>query len=176
MLALPPIPSWHTMHPLIVHFPIVLLLIAPLFVVIGALRKPERGFAFLLVALILMALGTVSTFVATSSGAAAGELAQNAPQVKAVLEQHQELAETTEIAFSALTLIFASILFVPRMLKQESTRAISTVLPLVFLVFYATGAISLANTAHEGGRLVYELGVRAQTQQSTVANESGNGE
>jgi uncharacterized membrane protein len=176
MLTLPPIPSWQTIHPLIVHFPIALLLIAPLFVVIGALRKPERGFAFLLVALILMALGTVSTFVATSSGAATGELAQNAPQVKAVLEQHQELAETTEIAFTALTLIFASILFVPRMLKRESTRAISTVLPLVFLVFYATGAISLANTAHQGGRLVHELGVRAQTQSAAVATESAERE
>ena len=119
MLTLPPIPSWQAIHPLIVHFPIALLLIAPLFIVIGVLWNPKRGFAFLLVALILMALGTVSTFVAASSGAAAGELAQNAPQVKVVLEQHEELAETTEIAFSALTLIFAAILFVPRLLRRE---------------------------------------------------------
>jgi hypothetical protein len=65
-----------------------------------------------------------------------------------------------------LTLIFACILFVPRVLRPQPPRAISTVLPLVFLVFYATGAISLANTAHQGGRLVHELGVRAQMQQS----------
>ena len=168
MLMVPPIPSWQTIHPLIVHFPIALLLIAPLFIVIGVLRKPSRSFPFLFVALILMTLGTVSTFVAASSGQAAGELVESAPQAKAVLEQHEELAETTEIAFSALTLIFATILFVPRLLRRERTRVISTFLPLVFLMFYATGAITLANTAHQGGRLVHELGVRAQMQPGAV--------
>ena|SRR5579864_7592466 len=176
MLTLPPIPSWEAIHPLIVHFPIALLLIAPLFIVIGLVRKPERSFPFLLVALILMALGTLSTFVAASSGEAAAELAGNALQVKAVLEQHEDLAETTEIAFSALTLVFAAILFVPKLLKREPARAISTILPLVFLVFYATGAISLANTAHQGGRLVHELGVRAQIQPGAAAIESAKRE
>ena len=176
MLTLPPIPSWQAIHPLIVHFPIALLLIAPLFVVIGVVRRPERSFPFLLVALILMALGTVSTFVAASSGEAAGELAENMPQAKLVLEQHEELAEITEIAFSALTLIFASILFVPRLLKREPTRAISMALPLVFLMFYATGAVLLANTAHQGGRLVHELGVKAQVQPGAVAMESAERE
>ncbi len=172
MLTLPPIPSWQAIHPLIVHFPIALLLIAPLFIVIGVVRKAKHGFPFLLVALILMALGTASTFIAASSGDAAGELAGNAPQVKAVLEQHEELAQTTEIVFFALTLIFAAILFVPRLLRRERTHAISTILPLVFLLFYATGAISLVNTAHQGGRLVHELGVRAPVQRNTVAVES----
>jgi uncharacterized membrane protein len=176
MLTLPPLPSWHAIHPLIVHFPIALLLVAPLFIVIGMVRKPDRGFQFMLVALILMALGTVSTFSAASSGEAAGELAEKIPQAKAVLEQHQELAETTELAFAALTLIFASILFVPRFLKAPPTRSTSTVLPLVFLLFYATGTITLANTAHQGGRLVHELGVRAQIQPWAVTVESAERE
>ena len=176
MLTLPPIPSWQAIHPLIVHFPIALLLIAPLFIVIGVMQRPERSFPFLLVALILMALGMVSTFVAASSGEAAVEPAENIPQAKVVLEQHEELAEITEIAFSALTLIFASILFVPRLLKRQPTRAISMALPLVFLMFYATGAVLLANTAHQGGRLVHELGVKAQVQPGAVAMESAERE
>lgn len=176
MLTLPPIPHWQALHPLVVHFPIGLLLIAPAFVVMGALRKPERSFPFLLSALILMAVGTVATFVATSSGDAAGEIAERIPGVRATLNQHEDLAVTTELAFSALTLIFACILFVPRVLRPQPTRAISTVLPLVFLVFYATGAITLANTAHQGGRLVHELGVRAQMQPSGGQTESSEHE
>lgn len=173
MLTLPPIPSWQSVHPLLVHFPVALLLIAPLFVVIGVARRPEHSFPFLLTALILMALGTAGTFLAAWSGEAAGELVEKMPGVKPVLEQHQELAESTEVAFLALTLIFAAILFFPRLLKREPTRAISTVLPLVFLLFYATGAVSLANTAHQGGRLVHELGVRAHLPQGGVESAEG---
>ena len=176
MLTLPPLPGWEAIHPLVVHFPIALLLVAPLFILIGLLRRPDRSFQFMLVALILMTLGTVGTFVAASSGEAAGELAENIPQAKAVLEHHQELAETTEIAFSALTLIFASILFVPRVFKAQPTRATSTLLPLVFLVFYATGTITLANTAHQGGRLVHELGVHAQMQPGAATIKSAERE
>ncbi len=172
MPTLPPIPSWQAIHPLIVHFPIALLLIAPLFIVIGAVRKPERSFPFLLVALILMALGTVSAFLAVWSGEAAGAIAESAPRVKAVLERHAELAENTEVAFSALTFVFAAILFVPRLLKREPVRTMSMALPLIFLILYATGAISLANAAHEGGRLVHELGMRAPMPPSVAALET----
>jgi uncharacterized membrane protein len=176
MLTLPPLPSWQAIHPLIVHFPIALLLIAPLFIVIGVMWKPNASFPFLLVALMLMALGTASTFIAAASGEAAGDLADQDSTVKAVLEQHEDLAENTEIIFSALTLIFAAILFVPRLLRRERNRAIATILPLVFMVFYATGAISLVNTAHQGGRLVHELGVRAQMRPRAVAVESAEHE
>src|SRR5579883_1369195 len=105
MLTLPPIPSWQAIHPLIVHFPIALLLVAPLFIVVAILRKPERNLPYLIAALILMALGTVGTYLASSSGEAAGQLAESVPQAKPVLEQHEELAVTTELAFTALTLI-----------------------------------------------------------------------
>lgn len=171
MLTLPPIPSWQAIHPLIVHFPIALLLIAPVFIVIGMMLKPERRYPFMLVALILMVFGTLGTFVAASSGEAAGKLAENMPKVESVLDRHEDLAEMTELIFSALTIIFVAILFVPRLLKREPTRAISFALPLVFLVFYATGAVSLMNTAHQGGRLVHELGVRAQMQQGIPGPE-----
>ena len=171
MLTLPPIQSWQAIHPLIVHFPIVLLLVAPIFIVIGAALKPERSFPYLLTALILMTLGTVSAWAAASSGEAAGEAAGMIPSARAVLEQHEDLAELTDLAFSTLTLIFGCIVFIPRFLGRENSRAISTVLPLVFLIFYAAGAVSLANTAHQGGVLVHELGVRAQIQSGAVAAE-----
>jgi uncharacterized membrane protein len=168
MLSIPPLPSWQGIHPLLVHFPIALLLVAPVFIVIGLLRKPERGAPFLFAALILMVLGTIGTFLAASSGHAAGELVEGLPQVEGTLDQHEELAQITEIVFSALSLIFAAILFVPRWMKSTANRTISTVLPAVFLIFYAAGAVSLVNTAHQGGRLVHELGVHAQVQPSST--------
>lgn len=172
MLTLPPIPAWPAMHPLIIHFPIVLLLVAPLFIVIGLMRKGEFASPFFLAALLLMTLGTGSTYVAAASGDAAGEQTRDAGQIEAVLEQHEDLALTTEIAFSALTIVFAAMLFLPRLLRRQPTRAIATALSMVFLLFYSTGVISLVNTAHQGGRLVHELGLRAQMQPGPAETKS----
>ena len=156
----PPIPSWDAMHPLIVHFPIALLLVAPILVLLGMfLRKQSRG--LFIAALILMALGTIATYVAVATGEAAGELAERTAGVAAVLEGHQELAETTRLIFTALTIIFAAILFAPLLFKRRLGHRSSLVLSLAFLLFYSAGSLVLINVAHQGGRLVHEFGVRA---------------
>lgn len=41
MLTFPPLPSWQAIHPLVVHFPSALPLIAPLFIETGLARKPK---------------------------------------------------------------------------------------------------------------------------------------
>ena len=161
MIALLLIPSWQALHPLVVHFPIALLLIAPVFILIGIVQEPSRGRPFHLAGLILMLLGTASIFLATSTGEAARKHAALTAETRAVVEQHEEIAQTTEITFSALTAIFAAILFVPGSQRREPNQVISTVLPLVFLVFYAAGAVLLVHATEQGGRLVHEFGVRA---------------
>jgi uncharacterized membrane protein len=160
MIQFPPLPSWDGLHPLIIHFPIALLLVAPVLILIAALRpKNTRGLQ--LAALILMVLGTAATFVAVATGEVAGKLAERTPEIKAVLENHEELAEATRVVFSVLTVLFAAIVFVPQWLRRDFGRVTATVLPLVFLMFYMAGALLLINTAHNGGRLVHEFGVRA---------------
>jgi uncharacterized membrane protein len=161
MFQFPPIPSWDALHPLIIHFPIVLLLVAPLFIIIGAVLQPSKGRPYHLAGLALMLLGTIAVFVAVGTGEAAGELAERTQGVSQVLETHETLAERTRVVFSVLSVIFAVLLFVPRLLKQAEKRLISTTLPLAFLVLYSAGALLLVNTAHNGGRLVHEFGVRA---------------
>ena len=161
MIQMPPISSWDALHPLIIHFPIALLLIVPIFVLIGALLREDRGRSFLMAALLMMVLGTASTFVAVSTGTVAGQLAERSPQVNAVLKQHEELAESTRIVFSALTILFAALLFAPKLLNKPPSRMMTEALPLMLLVLYGAGTILLINTAHNGGRLVHELGVRA---------------
>lgn len=157
---LPPIPSWDGLHPIIVHFPIALLLIAPILIVLGMIfSKSSR--TFLVSAFVLMLIGTIATFIAVSTGSAAEEIAEQMANVEAVLENHEELAETTQMVFSALTAIFGAIVFVPMLFKKELGQKIMIPLSLAFLLFYGGGAVLLVNTAHEGGRLVHEFGVRA---------------
>ena len=172
MFTFPPIPSWDALHPLIIHFPIALLFVAPILVLLGILL-PKQGRGLLIAALVVMALGTVGTYFAVATGEAAGELAERTPGVAAVLERHEELAQTTRAVFTALTIIFAAVLFVPLVFKRGLARKTMALINLAFLVFYAGGALVLANVAHQGGRLVHEYGVHAMmTGGATPAKET----
>jgi uncharacterized membrane protein len=156
----PPIPSWDSVHPLIVHFPIALLLIAPVLIVLG-LFLPRHGRGLFIGALVMMVLGTIGTYFAVATGQAAGELAERTAGIAGVLERHEELAETARAIFTALTVVFAALLFVPSFFKKGLARKTVTVASLAFLLLYAGGAILLANVAHQGGMLVHQYGVRA---------------
>ncbi|HEX7579714.1 MAG TPA: DUF2231 domain-containing protein, partial [Thermoanaerobaculia bacterium] len=142
LFSLPPLPTWDGLHPLVTHFPIALLLVAPLFVVLGLVRRPS-GRAFLLAALLLMVLGTTAIFVAVPTGEAAGRLAERTPLVNQVLERHEELAEATRVLFTALTAIFAVIVFGPVVLKKELERRSTLALHVAFLILYGAGAAVL---------------------------------
>lgn len=161
-----PIPTWDSLHPLVVHMPIGLLLVAPVFVLLGALLPPARGKPYLIAAWVLMLLGTVSTFVAIETGEAAARLADRTPAINAVLEHHEQLAEQTRMIFSILTLAFTVVLAAPKLLRKKWDRIYSTVLPLIILCAYAAGMAMLANTGHNGARLVHEFGVHALVQPS----------
>jgi uncharacterized membrane protein len=161
MLQFPAIPSWDALHPLIIHFPIALLLIAPIFIIVGAVLTPAKGRSYLIAAMVLLLVGTAAIFVAVETGEAAGKLAERARGMEQVLETHESLAERTRAVFSVLSAIFITLLAVPRLLTRADTRLTTTILPLAFLLLYSAGAMLLVNTAHNGGRLVHEFGVRA---------------
>jgi uncharacterized membrane protein len=160
-MQIPPIPSWDALHPLIIHFPIVLLLLAPLFIVLAAAMRPRAGSPYLLMAMVLLLTGTASLFVAISTGEEAADLAERSPGINAVLLAHQHLASRTEIIFTILSVLFIAIVTLTHLKNLPETRLITTVVPLAFLCFYAVGVLYLVNTAHAGGRLVHEFGVHA---------------
>ena len=56
-MSLPPIPTWQVLHPLVIHFPIALLFVAPVFLLLAVLL-PKNSRWLQLPALILMVLGT----------------------------------------------------------------------------------------------------------------------
>src|SRR5579864_1239830 len=172
MLQFPAIPSWDALHPLIIHFPIALLLIAPIFIVVGAALTPAKGRSYLIAAMVLLLVGTASIFVTVETGEAAGKLAERAPGMELVLETHESLAERTQAVFSVLSVIFLALLAVPWLLKRADTRLTTTILPLAFLVLYSAGVLLLVNTAHNGGRLVHEFGVRAMVSPTPAGTEA----
>lgn len=162
MLQLPTIPTWDAIHPLLIHFPIVLLLISPVFIAIAAVLPPPKNRPYLTSALITLLLGTASLFLAASSGEEAAELAERTADVNAVLAMHEHMASTAEVVFSGLLVIFAAIYIWPLIRRNRpETRISSTAAPLVFLAVYSLGLVHLVNTAHAGGRLVHEYGVHA---------------
>lgn len=158
---LPPLPSWAGLHVLIVHFPIGLLFTAPL-ALAAALFLPKYRREFAIGAALLLFLGTVSAFVATSTGGAAEEPAERmGTEVKAVLEQHEELAEGARNLFTVITIALAALLSVPLLLKKTLSPRMLGASLIVILAAALAGDILLANAAHEGGRLVHVYGVRA---------------
>lgn len=161
MAVFPPLPSWDAAHPIVVHFPIALLLVTPLFILLGVILRPERGRAFLYAALILMALGTGGAYVAHEAGHAAEHAAQIPAEAKSVVERHEDLAADTTGIFLLLTLTFAALVLVPAFFPRFKTLLMTRILPAIFLLFYFGGLVVLANTAYLGGRLVHEFGIRA---------------
>jgi uncharacterized membrane protein len=154
-----PIPAWNGLHPLVVHFPIALLMVAPILIVVALLAKQRR--AFLTSALIVMALGAAGAWLAVATGGAAGQLAERVPGVESLLERHEEMAEGARTVFTVLTLVFGALLVVPWALKREPGRAVRLASHGAFLAVYAGALVYLASTAHQGARLVHEMGVHA---------------
>ena len=147
-------------HPLVVHFPIALLLIAPLFVLLALLiRKLTLGFAAS--ALILLALGTAGAWVAVSTGDAAEDAARTTTAMKAVLKQHEELAEAAAVTFTILTAVVAAVVLLPRFLKKLDRPAWTRAALAACLALLLGGDLLVVKAAHEGGRLVHEFQIDA---------------
>lgn len=159
------LPPWESLHPMVVHFPIALLMVAPLFAVL-TLIFPKGRLSMGLAALVLMLLGTCATYVAFATGEANESRADGVARAEAVLEAHEEAAELTRIVFTLLTAIYATILLLPVALKRDLPRASSMVVGLAFLLLYAGGVTLLVEVGHQGARLVHEFGIHAAMDQT----------
>ena len=174
MTLLVAIPGLESLHPMIIHFPIALLLVAPLFIVIAAMLPPPKGQPFMISALVLLALGTASLFFAIPSGEAAAQHLYSGAAAGDPLSAHQNLGFETRGIFVMLLVLYVSVMLVPKVLHRDG-RLFSTVLPLAFLLLYCAGAVVLVNAAHEGGKLAHDSGsVSSSPPHTQVATHSGN--
>lgn len=133
-------------HPLIVHFPIALLLTSVLADLLALLRP---GTVFKDVALFLLILGVIGAIAAGVSGERAAEAVAHLPDLREAVEQHEDLATGTIWLFVALLL--------SRLYMVIKGRFVSIFRAAYFIVSLVAGGLLMA-TAYSGGSLVYERG------------------
>ena len=132
-------------HPLVVHFPIALLVTAVgLDLLALAMKRP----ALHRVALWNLVLGTLGAGLAVWTGLRAAEVAKHTFAIHQVMELHQKLG--------IATLIMGSVAAVWRLGTRDRLGLPSRALVMLLM---AAMAGTLAYGAHLGGRLVYEFGV-----------------
>lgn len=156
----PPLPPSDGLHPLVVHFPIALLLSVPVFIV-AAMAWKSQSKGMLLAALMLAAMGTVFAALAVTTGEATERHAEAIPAAKSTLERHEDLAELARnlsIGFTAV-LAAATVVYVSR--AERTSRRVRLIGGCVLLLLALGPAVVIANAAHEGGRLVHVHGVHA---------------
>ncbi len=166
------LPQWSDLHPLVVHFPIALLLVVPIFLVLTLFNR-TTAWAFSLSAFILMVIGTVGAVIAVQTGGAADDAMKFSEAVEVIVERHEHLAETVQVVFILLTVAFGLLLFLPAILHRTVPRGAWLALNGVFLVAYLVGCGYLVATGRAGGALTHGPGAplaSAQTQKPATLN------
>jgi len=155
--------DWGGLHPVLVHFPVSLLSIAPLFIVIGLFTKKSAK-TFYVCALVLLLTGTAGAYLAETSGEKASEAVSTADgnETLATLRTHAELAEKATLHFSILTALFLVYVLFYTLLNGIFGPRIHQLGLILFLAAYAYSLLILANTAHHGGMLVHHHGVQSK--------------
>ncbi len=139
------------LHPAVVHFPIVFILLGTGVAVAAAIWW-KWNLPWIAAGLLL--LGAAGTIVAVNTGESEGEMAGEASAVvDGLLDQHETWAERTQIfAIVAAVVALAAAVAVrwPKVRRLIAPLSAAGALAASWCVF---------ETGHRGGRLVYQHGV-----------------
>jgi len=153
------------LHPAVVHFPVVLAFLLPLFVggALWAIRRGANARRVWLVPLAVAVALSLSAWAAVQTGGAQGERVERVVSEQAI-ESHEEMAEAFFAASAGLAVVALAGLIggIPGRAARVLTGVGS--LAVVGLV---------ARVGHSGGQLVYKYGAASAytTQSVTSAGE-----
>jgi len=156
------------LHPMIVHFPIALLIVGFLSELVGLILKKEF---FTTAAFYLLILGTLGVVAAYITGNLAGDGISETGQLETALETHEHAAQLTLwLMVGAAAVRIALVWF------KKFDGAFKYVAFLLFLV----GVLSVARTGFYGGELVYKHAAGVQfnfgLDQNATGTEKANSE
>lgn len=145
------IPDWlPNIHPLIIHFPIAILIIAVLIDLLSLITGEQ--FQWLQKSAVLLHfIGVLSLAAAFISGHLAVETVNITASSYDVFEIHEEFALITLIYFSIMMLARFIVLYKHKIVKKQ-----------MLLIFFIAGIIGLSflyKTAEKGGKLVFFYGI-----------------
>ncbi|OGU59167.1 MAG: hypothetical protein A2X64_07195 [Ignavibacteria bacterium GWF2_33_9] len=159
MFSLPTPPPFEGMHPLVVHLPIGVLVIVPLFILLAIVFK-QNAKNFTLTAAILSWIGTIGAIVAVITGQAAITMVMDhSPELNAVMQDHVALALMTRNLFIVYSIFYTA--FTYFLLRDKVKPSLSLILQIVFLVFLGICILGLINTGHLGATIVHHFGVQS---------------
>jgi len=155
-------PPWTHLHPIVIHFPIALLLVVPPIVVLGLLWPTQRK-GIHSTALALLLLGTAMALLSLATGLAAAGWVPRNPALLEVLDDHEDQAKLTVLLFGLLSLGFFLLHLLPPRLTRPPRPGWMLGMHLLWLALSLAASLSLLRTGHLGGRLVHQLGVHDTT-------------
>ncbi len=143
------IPYW---HPLVVHFPIALLIFgagaAAMYAVVG--RTFWRH-----VLLLAFAAGTVGAWAAVQTGETIYESVEGTPIVEELVEGHREMGEWALWTSAATVAVLCGVMVWNRRTGRGASARDPVAVRLVVLALALTAAVFVARSGHLGGTMVW---------------------
>jgi uncharacterized membrane protein len=139
-------------HPVTVHFPIALLLVATLLLVSSFFLRGEYKKVFLNTSTILLVIGSIGAWVGLYTGDLADGIVSRKICDPTVLKQHELAAQTMTYLFTGASAIQISLYF------SFLSRLLARILPFIVLACMLAGSIFVVRTGHLGASVVYQQG------------------
>jgi uncharacterized membrane protein len=149
------------LHPAIVHFPIVLILLGTFAAAVAVFWRRHQ---MPVIAAVLLAFGAIGTWVAVETGKSDGGLVESAsPQVESLLDSHEDWAKRTLTIAAIAALTAAGSVGLARF--PRAARAVGVLAAMIALA----ASYAVYETGHRGGALVYKHAAGVSTNNSQPA-------